>query len=410
MPRTLPATLIAMSLLLTAIPARADYFLSLDGWPEWVRNGLADEKRLKFRNASTPDDSFTTRLPGKPEIQPIEEGWYFVSDIKAGSPLECYYYSSSRDLGTLTGFVADANIEAVVGSGGTLGERQLFHTGAGEIDGTPFLALEWIYTIEQDTQTLVGFTKVRAAAKGEAAFVCAHNYLGYRETFAKAFTEFVTGASVAAEEPAPFYEEIAKLDMNGIGTGIAYASYTVDDEGDIEVYTVEAAVMPVDAATIVTSDSYTVSYSMPDGELINAYEISVENGELTANMSLRRNDAGTWISGGMLQGKELEYEIDGELQPLSALQQVAMARELFAGEAPSLGGQVWIPSADPTNFLDATMTRDDAEVSRQARMSIGPLNFTGRFDTDGNLSDADMTVGPVAIRVERIWSRGSMAQ
>ena len=47
---------------------------------------------------------------------------------------------------------------------------------------------------EFEDQLMVGFTKVRAATKGEVSLVCAHNYLGYRETFADAFGEFITSA------------------------------------------------------------------------------------------------------------------------------------------------------------------------------------------------------------------------
>ncbi|NNL62476.1 MAG: hypothetical protein HKO69_01570 [Woeseiaceae bacterium] len=401
-------TLILAGILLATTAARAEYLAAIDDWPEWVREGMAKEKRLKFRAVTTPDDSFSSRMPGKPRIEAIENGWYFLTDMRAGSPLECHYYTTSRDLGTLTDLLTEANIEAVVKNGGTLGERQLFQTGAGEVAGMPYISLEWIYTIQQDGQTLVGFTKVRAATKGEAAFACAHNYLGYRETFAGAFAEFVTGANFEDASPQPFYEEIARLDMNGIGSGITHVSYTTDEEGYIRAQTVEAAVMPVDASTVVASDSYTISFSTPGGELLNAYDISVEDGELTANMRLQRNEQGDWVSSGMLQGKDLEYEIDGALQPHSELQQIAMARELFAGETTSLDGLAWLPTADPTKFLEATMTRDDAEVERQARVTIGPLSFTGRFDVDGNLSDAAMNVGPASIRIERIWFRGSM--
>ncbi len=306
--------------------------------------------------------------------------------------------------------IAEANIEAVAGSRDNVGNRRVFHVGAGEVAGLPYLALEWIYTVEQNGQSMVGFTKVRAATKGERAFVCNHNYLGYRETFATAFTEFVTGTEVDDGTPQPFYEEIATLDMNGLGAGVTYASYTTDEDGDIRLYTAEAAIMPVDPATITTSDSYTVTFASPDGALINAHEIGVENGEITSNMTLQRNDAGTWISSGMLQGKDLEFDIDGALQPASEWRQLAIARNLFASDETSASLLVWTPSIDPTGFLEAGMTRDDAEVERQAILTLGPISYTGRFDTSGNLENADMTIGPMALRIERIWSRGSLPE
>ncbi|MEJ2273239.1 MAG: hypothetical protein P8Y01_01480 [Woeseiaceae bacterium] len=398
------------TLLLGASTAAADTTASLDGWPAWVRDAMTVEaKDLEYRSVTAPHDSVHSKLPGKPGApRSIEDGWYFTSDIGAESPLECYLFTSSRDLATLTDVIAEANIEAVAGSTDNVGTRQVFHTDAGEVAGLPYLALEWLYTIERDDQVLIGFTKVRAATKGESAFVCTHNYLGYRDTLARAFTEFVGSTAVTDDTPEPFYEEIARLDLSGLGTGIAYVSYTNDDDGSIRMYTAEASIMPVDAATVATSDSYTISLTSPDGELLNAYQIGVENGEITSNMSLDRNDEGTWISGGTLQGKELAYEIDGASQPTSEWQQLAMARNLFTGDDTSISARVWMPSIDPTQFLDAKMTRDDADVAGQALLTLGPLSYTGRFDESGNLFDASMAIGPVTIDIERIWSRGSV--
>ena len=235
-----------------------DRVASLDDWPAWTREAMTTEaRRLKFRRVETPDDSVRTRLPGKTEApQAMDDGWYFISDIKAESPLECYLFTSSRDLATLIDVIAEASIEAIAGGHDNAGNRRVFHIGAGEVAGLPYLSLEWIYTVQQDGQTMVGFTKVRAAAKGDRAFACNHNYLGYRETFARAFAEFVTSTDMDDMTTQPFYEEIARLDMNGFGTGVVYASYSTDDEGDIHMYASEASLMPVDAATISTSDSW----------------------------------------------------------------------------------------------------------------------------------------------------------
>ena len=404
-------TLLALAALsLATTMARADDTASLDGWPAWVHEAMdAEAKRLKYRELTTPDESVTARLPGKAQDPaPMEGGWYFVSDIKAESPLECYLYTSSMDLATLTDVVAEANIEAVAGSADNVANRRVFHTSAGEVAGMPFLALEWLYTVQRDDQVMVGFTKVRAAAKGENAILCNHNYIGYRDTFAKAFAEFAESLQATDNTPAPFYEEIAKLNMNGLGDGVSYTSYTVDEDGDIRMYSAEASIMPVDPSTISTSDSYRISFAAPTGETISAYSIGVENGEITVNMDLERNDEGTWVSSGVMQEKELSFDIDAAQEPTSEWAQLAMARDLFASDDSSVNALIWMPAIDPTKFLEATMTRDDAEVERQAVMTLGPLSYTGRFDTSGNLVDADLAIGPVVINIERIWSEGSL--
>ena len=303
MHRHLNVPLLALAALLLAAPlAHAGTTTALDGWPEWVQKDMGKEvKRLKYRDVESPDQSVRTRMPGKPEApQPMEGGWYFSSDIKAESPLECYLFNESKDLATLINVIAEANIGAVAGSPEQAGNRHVHHTSAGAVGGMPYLALEWLYTAPGDDQLMVGFTKVRAATKGEISLVCAHNYLGYRESFADAFAAFVTNMQYDDGTDTPFYEEIATLDMNGLGSGVIYASYSIDADGDIALYSAEASLVPVDAATLTTSDSYTISYSTPAGEMFNAHSIGVENGELSINMSLQRNDAGAWQSSGCL--------------------------------------------------------------------------------------------------------------
>lgn len=399
--------------LLTTTHVNAQQIDPLDGSPQWVKDAMAQESRKpKLRTVKTSDGTFRTKMPGKAaEPQAIEDGWYFQSDIKAGSPLECYIFTTAMDLASLTNLIAESNINAVgTNNNGTIGNRRVFDTEAGSIDGIPYLALEWSFTISNDAQTMIGFTKARAAAIGDMAFACAHNYLGYRETFANAFSAFVANMKYEDSTPPPYYEEIALLDINGIGSGVAHAEFSTDEGGDKKMYATEATIMPVDAGTLLTSDSITITYTTPAGELIKTVNVSVENGEIVSNMTLQRNDAGDWVSSGTKQGKPLEVELDGALSPTSELGQMAITRELLAGTETSASMDVWVPGADPTRFLESRIVRDDAEEKGQANVTLGPISYAGKFDDYGNMIDAEMVVGPVTINIDRIWSRGSLTE
>ncbi len=148
MPRTLPMfCLTVLALLLT--PAATQAQQSLDGWPEWVREQMQDEaKRLKFRQIETSDGSFRSKLPGKTTApEAMEGGWYMTADIKAGVPVECYVFTSARDLATLLDWMATTNVNAVANNHGQLGTRRFYAADSGAIAGMPYLSLEWIYTI-----------------------------------------------------------------------------------------------------------------------------------------------------------------------------------------------------------------------------------------------------------------------
>ena len=398
-----------LTLLLAAGTATAQSGDLDESWPDWVREGMEKEiRKLKPRRVKMPVASISTMLPGKSEApQAIEDGWYFISDIEAGSPLECYIYTTSLDLGSLTNLLANNNIAAVAqGSGGTVGVRNIHYADAGVVAGHPYLALEWIYTVVTGEQVQIGFTKVRVAIKGDMAFACTHNYLGYRDTFARAFSGFVENTDYKVAAPAPYYEEVARLDYNGFGAGVIYFSLSEDEEGDIRAFSTETSIMPVDSSTLMTSDGITITYTKPDGELINTLNVSVENGEIVSNLSLRRNEADAWISGGTLQGKEIAIELDGAISPASELRLLTTARDLFAGTETSATLDVWVPSADPTQFLQTTLTRDDSEIKGRANVTLGPMSYDGTFDEYGNMEDAVMSMGPIQINIERVWSKG----
>lgn len=412
MPRPLPPLLlITLIALLLASPVTRAQHDPLSGWPDWVRDSMqAESRRMKFRAVATPDDALRSKLPGKPaDPEAFDGGWYFASDIKAQSPLECYIFTGSMDLASLANLMAETNIETITDTHGPLVTRQIFHTGSGEVAGMPYLALEWLYTVKSETQNMVAFTKVRAATKGEVSIACAHNYLGYRDTFARAFAEFVSNAEYADDTPAPYFEEIAQIDVTGLGTGVAYNSYTIDEDGDIKMYAVESSLMATDPATLITSDSYSITYSTPNGQLINAIDISLENGEITSDLRLELNDDDLWVSSGTLQGKTFEAVLDGARSPTSELQQIDMARELFSGDETTKTAHLWIPGIDPSRLLESTMTRD-ATAEQQAIMTMGPMTATGRFDDEGLLEESDMTIGPVTINLRRIWTNGSFSR
>ena len=403
--------ILIVAALLFAAGAQAADPTSLDGWPDWVKEDMQKEvRRLKFKTIETPDGKVSVKLPGKTaRPEPYEDTWFFSSEFKAGVAMTCYAITASRDLATLANVVAESNIGSVAPEG-TLRDRYIHYIDTGEVAGIPWLALEWLYTVQGEEQLLIGFTKVRVAGKGQRAFACGHNTLGYRDSFERAFNEFVSSAAIASDEAEPFYEEIAQIKMNMPGAGFAYTSYNYDEDGDIRMYLAESALMPVDAATLTTNDDYTISYTDPDGNLINSISIMVENGELTGDLSLSYEEERGWVSAGKLQGKEVDFAIGTEVEPTSEWQQLAIARDLFGGDAATATVKAWVPGVDPSSLLDATMTRDDAEVERQAIMQLGPLRYTGRFAESGNLVDAVMNIGPVSMHIERIWSRGSLQQ
>jgi hypothetical protein len=382
------------------------------GWPAWLTEAMAKETRkLRTSKVVLGDGLIKTRLAGKRqgEPQPIEDGWYLTTDIRAGAPLECWAFTTVVDLATIASNIAEQSMLAGEQAYGPLGDRTLYHVEAGAYDGAPYLALEWFFAMGEPPNKRVGLTKVRVAVKDELSLVCAHNFLGYRETFANAFEQFVREAKFDGGGPAPYYEEIVLQKIGEQTIGVSRSTFTLDAEGDTQINILESSLVPVDGTTLSISDTWYSGFSRPDGTLINQQVAKSENGELTMNIALEPQGGGAWSVSGLLQGKEISQELNGAVRPVSELGQMMAVEALLADaqrEVTTL--DVWVPAADPTQFLQAQVALDPAGRDEgRGRLTMGPLTMSARFDRSGSLLNAGMQAGAAQMELERIWVRGT---
>jgi len=330
--------------------------------------------------------------------------------MSAGSFHECWFFTDPIDIASSTAGIADAMIENQSEQYGSVGLRNVLHVDAGEIDGSPFLALEWFYTVGKAPEALVGLIKIRAAERDGTHVICAHSLPGYRQTFADGFAEVVRRLDSGSEAADPYYEEIYVFELNGLKAAFASMTMSRDEEGDTRIDTTEAMLIPISSTELATSDSTTVSWSTPDGYLINAMDSSVENGELTMDLSLQLDDEGAWVVDGSFSGKPISEQLGTEGDPVSALGEMLAVRHLLQEpDATSIDLVSWIPDADPAAFTHVTVARDpDSDALGAASITMGPLKINGEFDDTGSMRHGTMNVGGVALVMERVFTAGAL--
>ena len=246
--------------------AAAQDSTSAEAWPDWMQKAMAAEKRkLRFSKVSLGDGYLTTRMAGKPigKPQELEGGWYLSSNIGADAALECWFFSTPVDPATLATNIASASMQSSEQANGRLDNQSIHFVDAGAYDSAPYLALEWFYSVGEAPNTLVGLAKVRVAAIDGATVGCAHNLVGYRETFADAFEKLVREAQVSSNEPAHYYEEVVVQKISGQPVGFAHTTFTRDAEGDTNIVMQESMIIPVDGSTLSTTDSVALQF-LPD--------------------------------------------------------------------------------------------------------------------------------------------------
>ena len=383
-----------------------------NGWPGWLVDAMAQESlMLRARKVELGDGVINTRLAGKPAADPqsTPDGWYVTRDIGTASPLECWAFTTVVDPATMANNIAEQSMLASEQVNGPLGDRNLYSVDAGAYDGAPFVALEWFYSVGEAPNKLVGLAKVRVAIKDGYSFACAHNFLGYRQTFALAFEQFVREAKFDSTEAAPYYAEIFVQRIGEQVIGVSRTSFNVDAEGDTQISMMETSMMPVDGSTLAVADTWHSSWSTPEGELINQRAEKSENGELTMNLSLDPLDDGNWSVSGTLQGKAIDYQVDGAMAPMSELGQMLTVQRLMADPSrKSANISVWVPAADPTRFLQAEVALDPKSADGRGRLVMGPLNISAQFDQSGSLMTGTVQAGAAEVVMDRIWVSGRL--
>ena len=401
-------------LLLTASAASHAQTAAIDpDWPNWLQRGMQQEARVPRMNTFEADNGqYRFRLPHTAEL--ITEGetmWGYMIDIGSELPVVCNFYNEDKPMTYTAVTTGEAAIESLIQSRNFEQEnlRSLYHLDAGSLDGTVFLALEWLSSFATEDGDVLGHTKVRAATNGEIVHVCWHREVGYRETLDEIFATFVRSTRYTSEYAEPFAEDITVDTTNGQVTGATYSSLTQLDNGQFESYSYTTSILPVAPGEIQYSDSYYTEYSTADGAIVSSYVYSVDNGEPSMELFLERDTSGesdNWLVSGEVQGTQVELQIppvDGLKGEMTLLEET---RELFAGDGESLEALVWAPFLDPTTFMELTFERDDDEVPYQGIARLGPVEMITVSDEHGGAVSGRMSIGPNTIAFERVWTQG----
>jgi hypothetical protein len=382
--------------------------------PQWLKEARAREsKSLKPAELKSKDGWFTVRTPGKP-VHPIEkvEGSYSVElDIGGDASVHCEVYPEGVDLANALRVTFDNALREIEKSQGKLEARALESTDAGAHGAVPYISLTWLYRISSPEGARLGSLKQFVMEKGKQGVYCAHNDLGFTRTFAaitKAFAE-----SLATQDPVsvPQYAEIATTSMSGAKIGISVSTVERDAEGDTKARQMTAMLLATEDGTVQSQDSTHVNWLRPDGTLINAANTEVANGEISNDLSLTAKD-GTWTVEGEVQGKTVKTALPKGAAPGNWVAQARELRALLAepnavGREHSMG--IWLAeNPEKLTVAKTTILAKQGDKHFSARGVIGGITAALTLEkASGMANAADIKMGPVNVKVERVYVSGS---
>jgi hypothetical protein len=384
--------------------------------PQWLKDARAREG--KFPTAAevkSKDGWFKVRAPGKvsADIEKVDGSYSVEFDIGGESPVQCEVFPDGVDLANGLRVTFENAVKSIEANHGKIEARGLESSDAGSYGPVPYIKLSWLYRVPGPQGAgLLGNLKQFIMEKGTTGVYCVHNDLGYVNTFTGITQAFAETLETQAPAAALHFVEISTASMSGTELGVTISTLERDAEGDIKARQSTALLIATNDGNVQSQDSTQVNWIRADDSLINAVSTEVSNGEVSNSLSLKEGEDGTWVVEGEVQGKAVKANLPKGAKPGNWLAQSKQLRALLA-EPKAVGREhsmdIWI-SENPDK-LTAAKTRVLAKKGERftARGEIGNITATLTLDkATGTASAADIKVGPVDMKLERVFISGSL--
>lgn len=385
--------------------------------PQWLTDARAREGKLEaLREIHSSDGTFTAKLPVA-VIGPIEKqrGSYSIEfSVGSDANASCLIFPDDRDPAALLRGLAQQTFSDVIEKAqGKVEAREVEVINAGEFGTTPFVALSWLYRVNDGKDRRVGAMKQYAADKQGHGIYCAHVDLGYAQTFesvVRALVESLEFHDPKAVVPKPFHYELGVANLRGLRVGYALTTLERDGDGDIKAVQRSALLIPVTQDTLTSSDSFRVEWTHADGTLINAAIIESVNDVLDVNLKLS-SLKGQWHVEGEFKSKRIDEIIESPRAPDSWLSQALQHRALLSADSPREAVSVAWESADPTHFTESRITVvERASNTKEAHFRDSVAGVVADITADavtGQFVKAVIPTGNQTLTIERIDAQGS---
>jgi hypothetical protein len=385
--------------------------------PQWLVDARAREATLPEAGAvASKDGRFKARVPAQFQGDIVEEQGSYSVELGLGAgvePMYCEVYPEGIDLAHGITTLSAATFEVIAKSQGRIEGRELERTNAGWNGAAAFLQADWVYLVKVDGDNRLGALKQIIFERDDATLYCGHNEIGYARTFERVAHEFARTLEWAGAAPAARYSEVVAVRLGDRTLGVGRLSVTRDEDGDDRVVTSLSMLLPVTQSEVRSHDEVQVEFVGPDGEMLNAIQVSNQNGELDANLKLDPHEDGGWLVSGELKGKPVDARIVEGEGPATTLAQYALHRELLQGEKPvgrTLEYVTW-SDEDPTVFTPQTVkpvARIDGDLW-SAQIASSGLLIDAVFDSkDGSAIRAQVPLGPLVAQFERVAVSGRL--
>lgn len=402
----------SLACLLTAslvvVPATAKDYLTSEFLPEWFNASLVKEaKSLPRTRVYLPAFPINaTGLGTWSEAQADDDYWYFTVDIGSETPVECWAFQDYDGLANSLVNMMKYSINNVSANANKALESQYnFSLDISTLGNVPVFSYDILYNLGESDERVSGLMKGMSAETANGLQVCLHNEIGYRDTFKDVFTSFVNAVDKTANVH-PFFLAINGLIMEDELIGVVSEKFSKDADGDVEIVETTSIILPVDASSVSPTDSKVKSWSHADGTLINTFEFTVEDKELTSSMGVSMSE-GKWVIEGEIHGQTVTSELSYDGVFVSNFGVYLETEKLANSDKDSLSYNTWSVDPDPTQPA-TTVIRKKGQKNGFLQLLAEFQNHKIEYTVDDNfiMEEAVMKIGPLDIDVIPMYVSG----
>lgn len=407
---------ITFAILLALCPVAQSQVSPVPGFgntemPEWLTDALARESGpFEPRPFKLPVRNYTAQLPSASLAEPreVERGWYVSADIEAVIDMECWIFTSPVDMAATLGNITELNLNASANAHGEITDRATYFADAGAINGAPFMALDTLLMMDAEDQQRVSIAKVRIARVDNLHIACSHNQIGFRETFANSFATLVQSMTFDRQPHQPFYREIFRQSIDGLGLGILERSMAIDADGDLALTTRDSMIVPETSSVATATDTYNLGFFRKGYELINLRNIGSVNGSVTYNLNFQPAGENLYRVVGKNGSDDLDFAVEDDAGHLSIPERMLAIQALLNDpDRQSLTFRMWQPEAALGQLIETTIAFDgDGKDRRLATVTSGANRTQVQLDDYGSYVSTEFATGQGIFRIERVHKEG----
>ena len=389
--------------------------LSPDNIPAWLTEALARESGpFELHKFTVPERSFSAEISGTSisEVQETSRGWYVSADIEATTPMECWIFTAPVDMAASLRNIAELNVSASVKAYGEVTERAFYYLDAGVIDSAPFMALEMFYVMQDGDQQRPAIAKVRIARVDDIHLACSHNQIGFRETFSKNFAQLVSSASFDYQEIQPFYRQVYRQSIDGLGLGIIDLTMTIDEDGDLALKTIDSMLVPDTGGASTATDTFDYGFFGSGFELINLRTIGSTNGAISYNLTFQPAGENTYRVVGTSGEENLDFGIEDDKGHMSIAERMLDIQAILADpDRTALTFRTWQPRVILGSLTETTLSFDGGSKEKLlATVTSGDNSTQVQLDEKGSYISTRFNIEMGEFAIERILDDGDASR